>query len=208
MNFMTSLLYFLVLIVSIVVHEVAHGLAAESQGDPTARMLGRITMNPIKHADPIGSIVLPLILLVSGSNFFIGWAKPVPYNPVNFRNERKGTRIVSMAGIVANFSIAIIVGLAIRVMMTLHLGSLQTFEIMSIIVLVNIVLGIFNLIPIPPLDGFRFLESALPVRFGSFFKQYEQYGIAIMIVFLLVGVRFIGPLASLVYTVITGIPLS
>lgn len=208
MDFTTSLLYFLVLIISIVVHEVAHGVAAEGQGDPTARMLGRITMNPLKHADLVGSVILPLILLVSGANFFIGWAKPVPYNPANFKNERKGTRIVSMAGIIANFSIAIIVGLAIRLMATLELGTLQTFEIMSIVVLVNIVLGIFNLIPIPPLDGFRFLESVLPERFGSFFKQYEQYGIVILVVFLFVGVRFIAPLASVAYTALTGIPLS
>jgi Zn-dependent protease len=208
MNFTTSLFYFLVLIISIVIHEVAHGVAAEKQGDPTARMLGRITMNPIKHADLVGSVILPLILLVSGAQFFIGWAKPVPYNPANFRNERKGTRIVSVAGVIANFSIALIVGFALRVMTIAQVGSIQLFEIMSIVVLVNVVLGIFNLIPIPPLDGFRFLESVLPVRFGSFFRQYEQYGIVILIVFLFIGVRFIAPLASFIYTTLTGIPLS
>lgn len=208
MNFMTSLFYFLVLIISIVIHEVAHGIAAEREGDPTARMLGRITLNPIVHADLVGSVILPLVLLLSGAPFFIGWAKPVPYNPANFRNERKGTRIVSVAGIIANFSIALIVGFALRVMTIAQVGSIQLFEIMSIVVLVNVVLGIFNLIPIPPLDGFRFLESVLPVRFGSFFRQYEQYGIVILIVFLFIGVRFIAPLASLIYTALTGIPLS
>lgn len=208
MTFMVSLFYFLVLIISIVIHEVAHGIAAEREGDPTARMLGRITLNPIVHADLVGSVILPLVLLISGAPFFIGWAKPVPYNPANFRNERRGTRIVSMAGIIANFSLAIVAGLAIRIMAFLQVGTLQVFEIMSIVVLVNIVLSIFNLIPIPPLDGFRFLEAILPTRFGSVIRQYEQYGIILLIIFLFFGVRVIAPLASMVYTFLTGIPLS
>lgn len=207
MDFITSVFYFFVLIFSIVIHEVAHGVAAEQQGDPTARMLGRITLNPIVHADLVGTIILPFLLVISGAPFFIGWAKPVPYNPALFRNERKGTRIVSIAGILVNFAIAIVVGGVIRLMAAVQVGNIQLFEIMSIIVLVNIVLGIFNLIPIPPLDGSRFLESILPERFGIFFRQYEKYGIIVLIIFLFVGVSFIGPVASFFYTLLTGIPL-
>ena len=208
MDLMTSVFYFLVLIISIVIHEVAHGIAAEREGDPTARMMGRITLNPLVHAESVVSVTLPLVLLVSGAPFFIGWAKPVPYNPANFRIERRGTRIVSMAGIIANFSIALIVGIAIRMMTLLEVGSLQIFEIMSIVVLVNIVLGVFNLIPIPPLDGFRFMESILPVRYIPFIRRYEQYGILILLLFLFFGVRFIAPLATTLYTFLTGISLS
>lgn len=110
-----SIFYFLVLIISIIVHEVAHGLAAEREGDPTARMLGRITLNPLKHIEWFGSVVLPLILILTNAGFVIGWAKPVPYNPENLKRGNTSAAVVSIAGIVVNLSIAIIFGLAIRI---------------------------------------------------------------------------------------------
>ncbi len=207
MEFPLSLFYFVILILSIVIHEVAHGIAAERQGDPTARMLGRITLDPIKHIDIMGSLVLPALLLLLKAPFLIGWAKPVPYNPENFKNERKGTRIVSIAGVIANIGIAVFVGMLIRVMAMFNVGTMAAFEVMSIIVLVNVVLAVFNMIPIAPLDGFRFLESILPQRLYSFFRVYEQYGFIFLIAFLFFGVRIIEPIASAFYTLITGISL-
>ncbi|MBP6857912.1 MAG: site-2 protease family protein [Candidatus Pacebacteria bacterium] len=202
-----SIFYFLVLIISIIVHEVAHGLAAEREGDPTARMLGRITLNPLKHLDWFGSVILPAILIISGTGFVVGWAKPVPYNPANLKRGNKSVAIVSIAGIVVNLSIAIIFGLAIRVFMSLGINSLAFFDIASIIVLLNIVLALFNAIPIAPLDGFRFLSAVLPARFEPQLRVLEQYSLPLLIAFLFLGWKFVAPLAFNLFTLLTGIAL-
>ena len=202
-----SIFYFLVLIISIIVHEVAHGLAAEREGDPTARMLGRITLNPLKHIEWFGSVILPLVLILSNAGFVVGWAKPVPYNPENLKRGNKSVAIVSIAGIVVNLSIAIIFSLAIRVAAGSGLTSSGFFEISSIIVLVNIVLALFNAIPIAPLDGFRFLEAVLPFRFAGAMKALERYSLPILIVFLFFGWKFVAPLVFKLFTLLTGIAL-
>jgi Zn-dependent protease len=202
-----SIFYFLVLIISIILHEVAHGIAAEREGDPTARMLGRITLNPIKHIDWLGSVILPLILILSKAGFVVGWAKPVPYNPANLKRGNKSIAIVSIAGIVVNLAIATLFGLAIRVAMMNGLTSTAFFEISSIIVLVNIVLALFNAIPIAPLDGFRFLEAVLPFRFQGVMKVVEQYSMLLLVIFLLFGWKFVAPLAFSLFTLISGISL-
>lgn len=202
-----SIFYFLVLIISIIVHEVAHGLAAEREGDPTARMLGRITLNPLKHIEWFGSVVLPLVLILSNAGFVIGWAKPVPYNPENLKRGKKSVAIVSIAGIVVNLLIAFVFGLLIRAGIYAGVGLTAFFDIASIIVLVNIVLALFNAIPLAPLDGFRFLSAVLPWRFERYTKVLEQYSIPLLIVFIFFGWKFVAPLAFTLFTLFTGISL-
>lgn len=202
-----SIFYFLVLIVSIIVHEVAHGIAAEREGDPTARMLGRITLNPLKHIDWFGSVLLPLVLILSKAGFVVGWAKPVPYNPDNLKRGNKSVAIVSIAGILVNLAIAIIFGVAIRVAMAFGFSSQAFFDISSIIVLVNIVLALFNAIPIAPLDGFRFLQAVLPFRAERTMRLIEQYSLPLLLIFLFFGWKFVAPLAFKLFSLLTGISL-
>lgn len=202
-----SIFYFLVLIISIIVHEVAHGIAAEREGDPTARMLGRITLNPLKHIEWFGSVILPLVLILSGAGFVVGWAKPVPYNPDNLKRGRKSVAIVSIAGIVVNLSIALFVGLVIRGAAAAGFGTQALFEIASIVVLINIVLALFNAIPLAPLDGFRFLSAVLPWRFAKSMQRLEQYSLPLLVVFVFFGWKFVAPLAFSLFTLFTGISL-
>ena len=204
-----SVFYFLVLIFSIIVHEVAHGLMAEREGDPTARMLGRITLNPLKHVDWIGSVFLPLILILSNTGIVFGWAKPVPYNPDNLKRGNKSVALVSIAGILVNLGLAVIFGLFIRLMI---LGgatpaAAPLLDMASIIVLVNIVLALFNAMPVAPLDGFRFLSAVLPARAQPMLQLIEQYSLPIFILFILVLWKFVAPVAYTLYSLITGIPL-
>src|SRR3989344_6885064 len=160
-QFIEGIFYVFVLIMSVVIHEVAHGYSAYLLGDNTARLSGRLTLNPLKHLDLFGSVILPLLLILSNTGFIIGWAKPVPYNPLNLRKGRLGEFIVSFAGIAANLSIAIIFGLLIRFAPSLGIPLYSAssmaphpfYAIASIIVIMNLVLALFNLIPIPPLDG-------------------------------------------------------
>lgn len=202
-----SIFYFLVLMISIIVHEVSHGIAAEREGDSTARMLGRITLNPLKHIEWFGSVILPLVLILSNAGFVVGWAKPVPYNPENLRRGRKSVAIVSIAGIVVNLTIALIFGLMIRVAASFGVGNSSIFEIASIVVLVNIVLALFNAIPLAPLDGFRFLSSVLPWKWERYMKSLERFSLPLLIVFILFGWKFVAPLAFGLFTIFTGISL-
>ncbi len=202
-----SIFYFLILIFSIIVHEVAHGLAAEREGDPTARMLGRITLNPIKHIDWFGSIILPAILILSHAGFVIGWAKPVPYNPDQLRRGNKSVALVSIAGILVNLSLALIFGLGIRALIATGAATTAVVEIASIIVLVNVVLALFNAIPLAPLDGFRFLSAVLPYRYRSTMDLIERYSLPLLLLFIIVGWKVVAPLALSVYAALTGIAL-
>lgn len=174
-----------ILLFSIIVHEVMHGLAALYFGDSTAQRAGRLTLNPIPHIDPIGSILLPLLLTISGSGFIIGWAKPVPVNPLNFRDIKLGEIVVSLAGVLSNFTIAVLAAILFHL-----LGS--TDDLLSNILLyavnINLLLGIFNLLPIPPLDGSKIVMSLLPLNFAMQFRQLERYGL--LIIFLLWFIPF------------------
>ncbi|MFH1575728.1 MAG: site-2 protease family protein [Candidatus Nealsonbacteria bacterium] len=173
----------IVLLFSIIIHEVAHGSMALRLGDSTAKYAGRLTLNPLKHIDFFGTIVLPFLLVLIRSPFIIGWAKPVPFNPYNFRDQKWGTLKVSIAGPAANFSLAIIFGLLIR-----FVPLPETLALFfSIIVFYNLLLGLFNLIPIPPLDGSHVLFSFLPERFNQFKLFLHQYGFFILISFWLLG---------------------
>lgn len=193
--------------VSIIVHEVAHGLMAEREGDPTARMLGRITLNPLKHIDWLGSVILPLVLIVSNAGFVLGWAKPVPYNPDNLKHGNKSIAKVAIAGIVVNLLIAVVFGLLIRASLATGFVSRAFIDISSIIVLVNVVLALFNAIPIAPLDGFRFLSAVLPARAQPTLRVIEQYSLPLLLVFIVFLWRVVAPLAYNGYTLLTGIPL-
>ena len=166
-------------------HEVAHGAAAYAFGDPTAKNQGRLTLNPLKHIDFFGSIVLPLILYITHSGFIFGWAKPVPYNPYNLRNRRLGEFCVSVAGILTNFIIAIIFAIIIRFAASWGLSE-PVIGLMAYIILLNITLGVFNLIPVPPLDGSKILYTLVPYRFERQLMVLEKYGfyfVVILIVF-------------------------
>ncbi len=205
--------YIAVLILSIIVHEVSHGFAAQWLGDPTARLQGRLTLNPIPHLDPLGSIILPALLVMTHAPFFFGWAKPVPYNPYNLRNQKWGEAIVAGAGPGVNILLALIFGLIVR----FGAGSVSSafLQLASIIVLVNVMLAIFNLLPIPPLDGSKILRSVLPYRANITFQRFEAFitggGLLMMILVLLFIAQFISPLIQIaldfIFTLITGFPL-
>jgi len=212
-EFIDGIFYVIVLVMSVVIHEFAHGYTAYRLGDNTARDMGRLTLNPIKHLDPFGSVILPLLLIISNAGFVIGWAKPVPYNPNNLRDLRKGTFLVSVSGIIANLLIALLFGLLIRFApslgLPLYIDSIQTlhpfYKISTIIVFTNLVLAIFNLIPIPPLDGSKILFSALPPKYRYIENFLEQYGFLLLIVFIVFIWGRLSPIIYLLFSLITGL---
>lgn len=177
-----------VLLFSVVVHECAHGMAAERAGDPTARMLGRITLNPLPHLDPIGSVVVPLFLVITHSHFFIAWAKPVPVNPYNFRSPRRDDIIVSASGPASNFLLAL--GFALLTLLAFWLvpqsaGNQQwvrnLFMLLNYGILINLFLAFFNLIPVPPLDGSHILRNLLPPEAARSYDRIQPYGFIILV---------------------------
>jgi Zn-dependent protease len=190
-----TLFVIIILVISIVIHEVSHGYAANMLGDPTARIEGRLTLNPISHIDPVGSVVIPALLVFTGANILFGWAKPVPYNPYNLSNQKWGEAIVAGAGPAVNLIIAIIFGLLIR----FGAGVLSPafVDIVSFIVYINILLALFNLIPIPPLDGSKILKAILPFPLSQKYAQFEnimlRYGFIAVIGFLLLFAYFLWP---------------
>lgn len=177
----------IILLFSVIVHEVMHGWVAKKFGDTTAERAGRLTLNPIPHIDLVGTILLPALLIFTGSPILFGWAKPVPVNPLNFSSLRKGELMVSAAGILANFGLAIAAALIYHLLNALPqsfpaiVGSLLRFT-----VLINLVLGIFNLFPIPPLDGSKILLSQLPYNLAKSYQRIEPYGFLILLILLMV----------------------
>lgn len=168
------ILSLLVLILSIIAHEVAHGYAADSLGDPTARMAGRLTLNPLSHIDLMGSIIIPALLVFTQSPILFGWAKPVPYNPYNLvKNPRWGEALVAIAGSATNILLAIIFGLIVRFGPTTGLDT-TALSLAVTITFVNLFLGLFNLIPFPPLDGFTALRAVLPWHLSAGMRRFEQ----------------------------------
>jgi Zn-dependent protease len=195
------LLGLIVLLFSIMIHEIAHGSAALALGDPTAKYAGRLTLNPLKHIDPVGTIILPLLLMIVGSPFIIGWAKPVPVNPYNFKDQKWGNLKVAAAGPAVNFLLAFIFGLAIR-----FLPLPGTVEaVFGIVVLYNFVLGTFNLIPIPPLDGSHIFFTFFREKFNNFKIFLQRYSIFILIAFLMLGgLNLVFRGAMFFYSFVTG----
>lgn len=192
----------LILIFSIVVHEVSHGYAALALGDPTAKYQGRLTLNPLKHLDPFGSFLVPLLSYQLGG-FIIGWAKPVPYNPHNLRPGRWSEAMVAVAGPLSNIAVALIFGLALR--FSEGFGNQAFVEVTTLIVFINIVLAIFNLIPVPPLDGSKLLFALFPERLAHFRNFYERFGIILIIFVIFFAGRAIVPLAIAIFSLFTGV---
>jgi len=193
----------IILLFSVIIHEIAHGSVALFLGDTTAKREGRLTLNPIKHIDPFGTIILPLLLMISGSGFIFGWAKPVPVNPYNFKDQKWGMLKVSLAGPLSNLSMAVIFGFIIR-FINLPASLLVPF---SIIVYYNFLLAIFNLFPIPPLDGSHILFSFFPEKWNNVRNFIFQYGIIILIFFLFLGPSFLYRIVDSFYYLVTGMSL-
>lgn len=182
--FLLVLAFLLIIGLVISVHEASHAYFANRLGDPTARLLGRMTLNPAAHVDPIGTIIVPLILFIFGG-FVFGWAKPTPINPLNFAHPRRDSAIVAFAGPASNFTLAILFSIIFRVF---------PIDILLIIISINLILGIFNLIPIPPLDGYKVLLGIVPKEIALRLAVLESYGPIILIVFLLFFIRVFSPI--------------
>lgn len=181
------------LLTAIIFHELAHGLTAYWLGDPTAKNAGRLTLNPIKHIDPVGF----LFMLV----FRFGWAKAVPINPMNFRNRKLDTILVSIAGVTVNFIIAIILG---AVLVYGNITNETVLDILGIGMWYNIMLGVFNLLPFPPLDGSKVVASLLPVKLEYYFYKYERYFYIILLGLIATDMvqKILGPLVNFAYSLI------
>ena len=199
-----AIFYIAILVVSVVIHEISHGFMAEYFGDKTARYAGRLTLNPIRHLDLFGSIILPVFLIISKAGFLFGWAKPVPYNPDNLSNKKWGSIAVAGAGISANLFVAIIFGIVLRLSSSLAL-PIGFYFIISLIVVVNLALAIFNLVPIPPLDGSKIIFPLLPRYFEPIITFSEQYPFIFLILFIVFFADFLHPILAFLYTLITGL---
>lgn len=180
------------LLIALTVHEYAHARAAVALGDPTPKFMGRLTLNPVAHLDPLGLLMLWL--------FKFGWAKPVPINPGNFKNYRQGVLVVSLAGPVSNMVLALLTALLYGILYQQHLLSAGWAMVLQMTYTYNIILAIFNLIPIPPLDGSKVLSSLLPGRQGQWFDQLEQYG-----PFILIALVYLGVIGKIAYPLQNGL---
>jgi Zn-dependent protease len=182
-------IYLGVLFPSVILHEVSHGVVALALGDDTAKKAGRITLNPVAHVDPVGTIVLPLILVLAHAPLF-GWAKPVPVNPRNLRNPRQHSLIVSLAGPATNIVLALLVAAVLRSAAPGAISRDVVYEVVFYFGLINVVLATFNLLPVPPLDGSAVIERFLPTRWWAGWLRIRQYSFALLfaVVFLFPGV--------------------
>lgn len=205
MNETLQIFSIIVLIFSAVIHEYAHGWMADRLGDPTARYMGRLTLNPLAHLDPVGSVLVPLFLLIT-SGFMIGWAKPVPYNPYNLKDQKNGPALVGIAGPGSNLLLALIFGVAIRMLM--YQGTAVDSKItmlFGVIVLYNILLALFNLMPIPPMDGSKVLFHLMPYSMHGVREFLERNYLLLLVAFILFGFDYIlVPLLVVSFVFITG----
>ena len=192
----------LVLLFSVVAHEVSHGYMAQHLGDPTARLAGRLTLNPVSHIDPVGSILVPIVTALLPGSFIFGWAKPVPYNPYNLRDQRWGDAKVALAGPLTNIGIAVIFAILLRLGGDFFAGPMAA--LMHLIIFINIILAFFNLVPIPPLDGSKVLLNALPLRYRYVFDYLERYALVFILFFAFFLWRFFLPLVEFIYRLLVG----
>ncbi|OGZ64647.1 MAG: hypothetical protein A3A98_01455 [Candidatus Staskawiczbacteria bacterium RIFCSPLOWO2_01_FULL_40_39] len=207
MDIVVAIFSLIILLFSVIIHELAHGSVAFSLGDPTAKYEKRLTLNPLRHLDPFGSVILPLLLFISGSAVLVGWAKPVPINPYNFRDQKWGAFKVAIAGPLSNIALALFFGLAIRgIPYDVFLQVPGLFLIFSFIVRINLMLAIFNLVPIPPLDGSWMLFKLLPDSLEWVKTFLQQYGIYILIFLLFFGGLYgVNSIAEYFFRLFTGI---
>lgn len=217
------------LVMSAVFHEYAHGYAAYMLGDDTAKYSGRLTLNPIKHLDPVGSVILPILLIMTKAGFVIGWAKPVPYNPYNLRDQKYGNLKVALAGPGTNFLLALFFGLLARflplavdfkqalvigffqgnenLLAEMHGSFLASLFVLSFIIcFINLALMIFNLLPVPPLDGSKVLLDLLPLAWREKYYRLEPYGIFIILFLVMFNFfSFLWPVLIFLFSLITGV---
>ena len=199
---MESVFLIIVFLFSVVVHEVTHGYVADRLGDPTARLAGRLTLNPIKHLDMVGSIIVPLALILLPGGFVFGWAKPVPYNPYHLKNPERDAALIAIAGPLSNLSIAAIFGTLVKISVVVTnpilLGAAPLF---ATIVWINIILAVFNLVPIPPLDGSKVLFALLPQHSTNIKIFLQRYSLPILLFFIFFGFRLITPIMTFLFNV-------
>jgi len=195
----------LILVMSVVLHELSHGYAAVALGDLTPRIQGRLTLNPLKHLDPVGSVIVPIV--TSLMHFTFGWAKPVQWNPYNLKNPRRGELLIAAAGPACNLLIAIVFSTLIRLsMFTGHAAFFVPFiGITSYVVYINIILALFNLVPLPPLDGSHILFSLLPPSLTNVRTLIERYSIFFLLIALFVVWPLVSPLIEVLYHALTGL---
>jgi Zn-dependent protease len=192
-----------VLIMSVVIHEVSHGFAARFYGDHTAEYEGRLTLNPVRHIDPIGSVFVPIISYMFGG-FVFGWAKPVPYNPYNLKPGRWPEAFVALAGPLSNISIAVVFSILFRFIGEPSAGF---YFITTSIIYVNVLLAVFNLMPIPPLDGSKLLFALFPERIYRLRNFFERYGLMLVILFIFFVWQLIAPVINLIFGFLTGLAI-
>lgn len=192
-----------VLLLSIVIHELSHGLAARYYGDHTAEYEGRLTLNPLKHIDPVGSVAVPLLSYFFGG-FVFGWAKPVPYNPYNLKPGRWPEAFVAFAGPLSNIAIAVVFSLILRLLPGLGLAFVN---ITAVIIYVNLLLAVFNLMPVPPLDGSKLLFALFPEKVYRLRHFFERYGFILVIFFIFLVWNIISPVVGILFHFLTGLAL-
>lgn len=214
MSIQQGIISLFVVLFAITVHEASHGWAALKMGDPTAFHMGRITLNPIRHIDPVGTILLPLILIIMGAPPF-GWAKPVPVNPLNLKDPRKDNLIISIAGPASNISVAVVAFIILKILMNLNPSLLYTggggmSSLLSPIIMlvyytivINVILAFFNLIPIPPLDGSGVVMGLISEEAAQKYEQIRPYGFFILILLIMTG--FIGRILGVVLRIVNAL---
>lgn len=209
-DLLTVLYFVLTIVPALVLHEVAHGIVADRLGDPTPRAMGRLTLNPIRHVDPFGTVVLPGLLILPylfgrGVGPIFGYAKPMPINPSNLRNPETQTTVIAIAGPVTNILLAVGGALVLR-FVGRDTGAVSNF--LQIWVFLNVLLAVFNIMPIPPLDGSKVLARFLPPRAREVYRSWDAYGALFMlaIFFLLPGLIFslVNPVVEGLYVVLVG----
>jgi len=205
MDLISILFFIVILLFSVILHEVAHGYVALSLGDPTAKNAGRLTLNPLPHIDLIGSLLVPFVLILFHSPFLVGWAKPVPVNPYNLRDQKYGSAKVSFAGPGANLAIALVFGLLLRFLSVPIADFLPSLIPLFVgIVQVNLILAIFNLVPIPPLDGSHILFDFLPRSLSIVRDFLGRYGLFVLLFFMIFLFQFLAAPIDWLFRLIVG----
>ena len=199
-DFQTLLIWVIPVLLAITLHEAAHGWTASKFGDHTARMMGRVTLNPVKHIDPVGTIIVPLALLIMSTGFIFGWAKPVPINFNALRSPKSGMIWVALAGPGANLIMAI--GWLFVAILSVNINMPVILKMAGAGIFINLLLAVFNLLPIPPLDGSRVISALLPNPLAYKYNQLERYGFVILI-----GLMFVGGFSYIVWPIV-GLALS
>ncbi len=200
---MSAIIYLPILFFSIILHEYAHGYIACRNGDDTAYILGRLTFNPLKHIDFVGSIIVPFFCITSGLPLF-GWAKPVPVNPYNLNDKRNDMAKVAFAGPAANLILAAISVLLLKLTVMFLPSAKLLMQVFVYAIMINLLLALFNLMPIPPLDGSKIVARFLPVQAANKYMRFERYGMLLVIVLILIGAfeKIIVPVFYLIFNLI------